>query len=148
MEKFRKKIQRRRIVCLGALLVAALFACYNQFVIRPITVGFSGEVMSCFQIGLITAIGFLAAIQFFRLSQALKDDKKMKQFFNQEHDERMKLIRSKAGMPMMLITSILMIVAAIIAGYFNIVVFYTLLSASMVQLIMGATVKIYCLRKL
>ena len=93
-------------------------------------------------------MGILAVIQFVKLSRALIDEKKLKMLYNSEHDERMLLIRSKAGMPMLLITSTLMIIAAVIAGYFNIIVFYTLAAAAVVQLSAGAAVKVYCMKKI
>jgi hypothetical protein len=39
-----------------------------------------------------------------------------------------------------------MVIAAIIAGYFNIVVFYTLVIAVAAQLSVSAMVKLYCLK--
>jgi hypothetical protein len=74
---------------------------------------------------------------------AIKDERKLKMAYNRENDERMKAIRAKAGMPMLLITSVMMVIAAIIAGYFNIVVFYTLTAAAMMQLLLGVSVKLY-----
>ena len=38
-------------------------------------------------------------------------------------------------MPTLMITSVVMLLSAIIAGYFNIVVFYTLVVAAIVQLL-------------
>ena len=58
----------------------------------------------------------------------------------------MKTIRSKAGMPLIAITSMLMVIAAIVAGYFNIVVFYTLVIAVAAQLSVSAMVKLYCMK--
>jgi len=49
-------------------------------------------------------------------------------------------------MPMLMITSILMLIAAIIAGYFNIIVFYTLVLAATVQLSIGTIVKLVCMK--
>jgi len=81
-----------------------------------------------------------------KLSLAINDETKLKILYNKEHDERLKTIRSKAGMPIIAITSVLMIIAAIIAGYFNIVVFYTLVIAVAAQLSVSAMVKLYCMK--
>ena len=77
---------------------------------------------------------------------AINDETKLKILYNKEHDERMKTIRSKAGMPLIAITSMLMVIAAIVAGYFNIVVFYTLVIAVAAQLSVSAMVKLYCMK--
>ena len=49
--------------------------------------------------------------------------KELKIQYNKENDERMKAIKAKAGMPMLLITSIVMIIVGVIAGYFNFTIF-------------------------
>ena len=106
----------------------------------------SDGIVSGFQFGLIFRIGIRAMIEIIMLSKAMKDDKKIKLLYNKENDERMKFIRSKAGMPMVMITSVMMLTAAIVAGYFNIIVFYTLVIAAMVQLTIGASIKLYLMK--
>lgn len=147
MEEFRKKIKVNRILFMVFILFAVAFSIYNVFFISSTNGGsFDDGTVAGFQLGLILGLGFISALQFVRLSKALKDEKKLKILYNELHDERMILIRSKAGMPMLIITSIIMIVAAVIAGYFNITVFRTLVAAAAVQLVIGAAVKIYCLK--
>lgn len=99
-----------------------------------------------FQFGLILGIGMLSLIQVIKLSKIIKDDKKLKILHNKEHDERLILIRSKSGMPMLLITSVLMIIVAIVYGHFNTTVFITLVLAAMIQLLIGLIVKLYCMK--
>ena len=72
----------------------------------------------------------------------------LREAYLKETDERMILIRSKAGMPALLITSVIMIFAGIIAGYFNIIVFYSLLAAGVCQLLLGVCLKFYYMHKL
>ena len=58
----------------------------------------------------------------------------------------MQYIRAKAGMPMLLVTSCVMVIAGIIAGYFNVTVFMTLTAAAMCQLLVGSLIKMYYMK--
>jgi hypothetical protein len=78
----------------------------------------------------------------------LRDEKKLKLQFNKEKDERLKAIRAKAGMPILLVTSVLMIIAGVIAGYFNATIFVTLIIAAVGQMIISGFVKMIYMRKM
>lgn len=54
----------------------------------------------------------------------------------------MKLVRSKAGLPMLLFTSIGMIIVGIIGGYFNVTVSSVLTIAAMCQLLVAVVAKL------
>lgn len=73
--------------------------------------------------------------------------KNIKLLFNKENDERMKAIKYKAGIPMLLITSVLMIIAAVIIGYFNVTAFYTMIAASLCQLVLSCIVKFVYIKR-
>jgi len=62
--------------------------------------------------------------------------------YNKEQDERMKTIRSKAGMPFVLIMIILMIITGMIFSYFNEVAAITLIGAASVQLVLATIIKL------
>lgn len=147
MEKFRTKLKRRMWISSGMIIVALALGLIRLYTVNlsddsTISAGF----IAGFQFGLIMSLGLLSLIDLIRSRQALKDEFKLKTLYNKEHDERLKSIRSKAGMPMIQATSILMLIAAIIAGYFNITVFYTLVIALSAQLLLSAMVKLFCLR--
>lgn len=144
MEQFRMKIKRRIMLLFVGTLGAVALCIYGFFTMGG-TTKVDGTVTG-FQFGLIFGIGMRALIEIIRMSMVMKDDKKLRMLYNKENDERLKLIRSKSGMPMLMITSILMLVAAIISGYFNTVVFSTLVITATVQLLIGVIVKLYCLK--
>jgi len=147
MENFKMGIKRRILLFSGMILLAAVLGVYGFFASgNSEKASMTDGIISEFQVGLIFGIGVLALVQIIKLNIAMKDDKKLKMLYNKEHDERLKAIRSKAGMPMLMITSVMMLIAAIIAGYFNIVVFYTLVIGAMVQLSIGTIVKLYCMK--
>ncbi|MBC3889042.1 hypothetical protein GH810_12025 [Acetobacterium paludosum] len=150
MEEFRTKVKRRIILASGLTLVAVALGIYAVFSLQnvPDDATMSAGFISGFQFGLIMSIGILSMVTVVKLRRALNDEIKLKVLYNKEHDERLKTIRSKAGQPLLSITSVLMIIAAIIAGYFNIVVFYTLVAAVLAQLAISAGVKLVCMTKM
>lgn len=81
-------------------------------------------------------------------SKALRDEKKLRQLYIQEHDERMIAIRQKAGYPMVVILSVGVAAAAVVAGCFNELVMETLLTVAVVQLLVSMGLKIWYTHKL
>jgi len=144
MEQFKMKV-KRRIMLLSIGILGAVVLCAYGFFAMGSEALVDGTV-TVFQLGLIFGIGIRALIEIIKLRMVIKDDRKLKMLYNKENDERLKLIRSKSGMPMLMITSILMLIAAIISGYFNTVVFSTLVIAAMVQLLLGLIVKVYYMK--
>lgn len=144
MENFKIQIKRRILIFSVTVVGAVLLGIYNFFTMIHLENGsFEEGTIKGFQFGIIFGIGLLSVIKMIKLCSIIKDDKKLRILYNTENDERLKAIRAKAGMPILRITSILMLIVAVIAGYFNIVVFYTLIIAALVQLSIGAIVKLY-----
>ena len=149
MEKFRATVKRRIVISSGMALVTMVLGAYSIYsiIISDVsTATHSDGFVEGFQFGLIVSIFGFSVFDIIKLSLAINDETKLKILYNKEHDERMKTIRSKAGMPLIAITSMLMVIAAIVAGYFNIVVFYTLVIAVAAQLSVSAMVKLYCMK--
>lgn len=87
--------------------------------------------------------------QIIRAAKALRDEKRLRLLFNKEHDERRILIRQKAGMPMLAVTSVLILIAGNLAGYyFSIYAFEALTAAGLAQFLIGAGAKLYFTRTL
>ncbi len=147
MEEFKKRIKQRIILFSGMLLVVVLLGVYGVFVMGNAESGnMTDGIVTGFQFGIIFDVGIFSLFQIIKLNKIIKDDKKLKILHNKENDERLKAIRSKAGMPMLMITSVIMLIAAIVAGYFSKVVFSTLVIASIVQMSIGAIVKLFYLK--
>lgn len=149
MEKFRTTVKRRIAISSGMALVTMVLGAYSIYsiIISDVsTATHSDGFVAGFQFGLIVSIFGFSVFDIIKLSLAINDETKLKVLYNKEHDERLKAIRNKAGAPMIVVTSVLMVLAAIVAGYFNIVVFYTLVIAVAAQLSVSAMVKLYCLK--
>lgn len=140
MESYRKKCTRR--IALFSLVIALFVSIllYNQFFASA---ALKESVVFAFQCGFASA-GILVLVYFIvRYSKAVNDEEKLRLLYHQEHDERMSAIRSKAGVPMVLILSMLLVFAGMIAGYYNETVFYVLILAALGQLFISAAVKFY-----
>lgn len=145
MDRYKKTIKIRiGLLSIPFILVIALCVYYALFA--------SDQVMEnsifCFQVGLITPLGLAATILIIRYRALLKDENKLLLQFNKENDERTKAIKAKAGIPMLPITSTLMIIAGVIAGYFNTLIFATLVVTAIVQMAICLLVKIFYMRKM
>lgn len=148
MEDFRKRLQRRKTGFMCMAFLAVIVGIIDVFYLVPSdhNKDFTNGMTSGVSTGTIVALGMLAVLQVIHISRILKDEKSLTLLYNKENDERLKLIRSKAGMPMLLIMSIAMFVAGIIGSYYSDIIFYTLFAAGMVQLSVGAIVKLTCLK--
>lgn len=144
MEKYKKTLTKRIYALTLVVLIAVALGVFDAFFA---TAEIKSSVIFSFQCGLTSAMGLisLALIAHYRI--ALSNEKSIKMLFNKENDERMKAIKYKAGIPMLLITSVLMIIAAVIIGYFNVTAFYTLIAASLCQLVLSCIVKFVYIKR-
>lgn len=147
MEDFKKRLKRRIILLSGVLLFILGLGAYGVFKIANTKEGTMLEgAVDGFRFGILLGIGVLTLVHIIRYIRATKYDTTLKLLYNQEHDERLKLIRSKAGMPILMITSIMMLIAANIAVYYSVTIFSTLVIAASLQLMIAAIVKIYYMK--
>ena len=135
LEKFRSRIQKRLTVMM--ILVGA-------FVALCLIAGNMGTHPSASMLmGMGTGGGLMALVVVIQQSKTLKDEKKLRQLYIQEYDERMIAIRQKAGDPMVVSLSVGVAAAAVVAGCFNEVVMETLLTVAVVQLLVSLGLKIW-----
>lgn len=145
MEQYKKVVKLRIGLFALLLLVCVGLGVYDVFWATP---AMKVSYIFGYQCGVATGLGVLSFVVILLNSAALRNETKLKIQFNKEHDERMKAIRAKAGMPMLLIASIGMIVAGVVIGYRNPTVFFTLSLAAMCQLTVGAVVKIVYMKRM
>lgn len=145
MEHYRKVVKRRISLLSLLVLVAVGLGVYDVFWATP---AITESFIFGFQLGATTALGLLALFLIMRYQKALRNETLLTIQFNKENDERLKAIRAKAGMPMLLFTSIAMILAGVIIGYFNSTVFYVLILTALFQMIVSATVKRIHMKKM
>ena len=138
MEQYKRTL-KRRIILLDLLALAAVVI----GVVDALWV-FDTEKDStvfCFLCGLAIGIALVSLWRMMGYAAAVRDETKLRMAYNRENDERLKSIRAKAGMPMLLVTSVLMLLAGMIAGFFNLTIFYALTAAAGFQLTLGCIMK-------
>lgn len=143
MRKYKKNLIIRICALSFVVLVAVILGIFDVFFA---TIEIKTSMVFGFQCGLTLGLGVSALPLIIRYKKALESEEKLQLLFNKENDERMKAIKSKAGMPMLLITSFIMIIIAVVIGYFDVVVFYTLIVAALCQLVAACIVKFIYMR--
>ena len=144
MEEF-KTVIKRRIGAFTAVVVFALAAGgYEIFSGRLEGTSDSAYAnVEGFVLGLIFGLGIVALAGIIPMAKAIKNETELKVLYNKEHDERLKLIRFKSGAPVILVTSVLMIIAGIVASFYSFIIFATLTAAAAVQLLIACFLKFY-----
>ncbi len=141
-----KKIIRVRIFLLAALaLTIAGFEIYDAFFMPA---EFKERTATAFLCGFLLSLGIIACTRIIRYIMILRSTQKLKLQYNKEHDERMKTIRAKAGLPILQFTSLLMIVAGMIVWYASAPAAYALIIAAVCQMLFALAVKIIYSKKM
>lgn len=143
MEAYRKTIKKRIYLFTVSVIIALGFGIYDVFFA---TAFMKNSEIFGFQCGLATVLGFFSLFFIVRYRKILNDEHALKLLYNKEHDERTRAIRAKAGMPILMFTSVAMIIAGIISGYFNNTIFHVLILAALCQIIVCCAVKLFYLR--
>lgn len=100
-----------------------------------------------------SALGFITGLTFgieiicifwvFKIRKALKDDKMLRELYIYEHDERKNFIKLKSGSNLIGKIALGIFVASILASYFNMVVFYTLVITGIFLILVSLSLKLY-----
>lgn len=93
----------------------------------------ANDFVAGFQVGLLCVLllAFISKIVIYR--KALKDEKLLKQIYYKENDERVAFINQQVGKSSLTVTTVILLIAAIVAGYFDITVFITILAVTLAQ---------------
>ena len=140
MELFKKKIKARIILLCTVLLLFVAILLYNQF---GASSALRDSLAFSFQCGFSAAGSLALVFWLMKYRGALKDEAKLRLLYNEENDERMSAIRAKAGIPMVLILSMMLVLAGMVIGYFNETVFVVLICVALFQLLVSLGVKMY-----
>ena len=140
MEQYRKNL-RIRIALFGVIILIFVgILLYNQFGASTII---KESLPFSFQCGFSAAGVLVLVFWMMKYRAAFKDEAKLRLLYNEENDERMKLIRAKAGVPMVLILSLALVLAGMIIGYWNETVIVVLIGVALFQLLVSLGVKLY-----
>jgi hypothetical protein len=105
------------------------------------------EFVSGYQLGIFISVEVLLAVYVVKYVLAIKSDEALKKMYIQETDERKRMIRQMAGSNATLICYISLIIATVVAGYFNEAVFFTLLGVIVFTALVMGSLKLYFWKK-
>ena len=154
MENYREKtkVNCRITAVLSVILIAfSIFAlCAEAGLVELTPVAGDSHWQSRwrgFLSGASVGVAAYMVINLVKALRALKDEKKLKALYVKEHDERTQAIYTAARAAAMQLSSGVGLVAAIIAGYFNITVSLTLLVFTCFLAYSGVAFKFYYSKK-
>lgn len=144
MDVYKKTVRRR--LALGIVLAAAALALaayiFSFFGSGAEDTGSMGEgFLAGFPCGICIGLFAVCVFTVARCISMLRDEKKLRLGYNRENDERMKLIRTKAGYPFSVVTALAMIIAGLLLARINLTVSLTAIACACLQLAISVVFK-------
>lgn len=146
MEKFKAKVRNRviRLIVVGTSLVAIyLILFFNQDKLPQIP-----RFIISFHGGVLFGVISLLICHISKNIRAMKDEKSLKELYIKENDERRMMIMQKTGSVGINICILGFGIATIIAGFFNEIIFFTLLGATLFTALVKGFFKVYYFNKI
>ena len=154
MKEYREKLKANLGVMIAAaviLLVFSLWAMGAEFLDLPFPKPAGDEHWISMWRGFISGATFgvaaLLIIGIIQARQALRSEEKFKKLYIKENDEREQMVCRTAASTALRSFLLLSLVAVIIAGYFSITVFLTLIAVTLVQSLLALGFKLYYRKK-
>lgn len=141
LEKYRREIKNRVSVYQALTAVALVFVIIGNVLLKDR--GQMVESVRGFATGLFIGIELVCVFQLGKLWKMLKDEEVLKEVYIREHDEREALIQMKSGLHVIPVLSFIILICAILVGFFNDTVFYTLVVVGIGQILIAFALKIY-----
>ena len=116
MEEFRKKLKKRLKIFWALIIVFTIS--YVLLLIFGSDKGYNG--------GFFTGIITVSIMNLVRTKKSLKDEKKFKEQYIRENDERLGTIEKEVAKTTFNVTLVVLSLAVIVSNYFNIIVSCTL----------------------
>ena len=146
MEKFRLEIKNRsKKITLAASLIFLIYVYLSRKIGVPDAIN---DLAAGYNLGLLIALQVGAIYFITKYNKALKNKAQLKKLYIEKHDERKELIQYKSSALGISIFIFILLLATIISGFYNLVVFYTLLGVCLMILAILVLTKLYFLKKL
>lgn len=145
MEQYRKVIKNRiKVGFLEAVVTLGLFILgIVIIVIQSEDGGMYEGFLSGVQVGLAASMFGFSIFGIIKHTRALHDEKKLRNMYICENDERQKFIMQKSGGTILLACAYIIIVVAIPLGYFSEVVFFSLFGCGFFLLLAKLVLQVY-----
>ncbi len=148
MEQYKDSLKARiAVLIVGAAAMVTLLLLGEFSVFRAIGLSDFSEFLRGFQTGILLSVSIVFLYFVGRFRWLLKNEEKLKAAYYAENDERQKLITMKVGGNAMYVCTVLILLAGIVAGYFNETVFFSLAGCSLFLLLIRVALKIYYHKK-
>lgn len=147
MQTFRNTIQRRKIVSAVGLVLAIVVLVFALVYQAPKLSDRITSFMIGFQTGIMCVVIFSLGATLVQSIRAQKDETRMREWYIEENDERNQMIDQKAGSVGMNIVSYSITLATALAGSFNETVFFSLLGATILVVLVRSSLIFYYKRK-
>jgi len=145
MEQYRKILNRKlTLMTVFTALVATFIVLTGVFV--NITVGINehiSDMIHGFQVGVFIGLQLTMLVYIANYRKALKNEDELKKLYIKEHDERTKLINDKISGVGFNFCLVAITTATIMAGFFNEIIFFTLLGVLSFMSLAKGSLKIY-----
>lgn len=146
MEQYKKTVKRRLVLCVLLAVITLALLVYLILAIGSVHDDSSKTMaegfLAGFPCGICLGIFILSTAVIFRSWFMLRDEKKLRLGYNSDNDERMKLIRAKAGYPFSVVTAVIMIIAGLLLVRVNMTVSLTAIACACGQLIVSLAFKL------
>lgn len=145
MDKMKQEVEKKlrywRKICIMFTCLAALNILN---ILRPLHASDEfTDFFNGFQVGVAITVFLCSAIMVMKYRKLLKDEEAVREYYIKEHDERNAAIWAKSGGTVLYTCGVLIIGAAIVAGYFNQIVFITLLLCGLFLLVVKKALIVY-----
>ena len=146
MEKFRLEIKNRsKKITLAASLIFLIYVYLSRKIGVPDAIN---DLAAGYNLGLLIALQVGAIYFITKYNKALKNKAQLKKLYIEKHDERKELIQYKSSALGISIFIFILLLATIISGFYNLVVFYTLLGVCLIIFAILVLTKLYFLKNL
>jgi len=155
MEQYKEKLKVQNTITACCCVILFLFVIVVVLAEAGIVPGFTPLAGDShwhskwrgFITGASCGILALMIVGLVRSIRAMKDEKKLKKMYVQDHDERTIQIWTAARAASMQVFVMLGLVAGIIAGYFSVTVSITIIACVFIHALMGGAFKLYYSKK-
>ena len=141
LENYHEVLKKRERLYKSYISFALIFLVIGNFLLKDQT-RLNDSALG-FINGLTLGIEIICVFCVFKIRKALKDDKMLRELYIDEHDERKNFIKLKSGSNLIGKIALGIFVASILASYFNIVVFYTLVITGIFLVLVSLLLKLY-----
>ncbi|MFV0550603.1 MAG: hypothetical protein ACK5L6_01605 [Anaerorhabdus sp.] len=147
MEKFKNKLIRRKNMMVGFGFIALSFILIMKFYVEDLPNLSEWLVYELeFLTGLFLGLEILFAIYAIKMRKALNTEELLQQLYIEENDERKRYIRAKAGQPLIMILSGVLLVVAVILGIYNFNMSLAIIGVVLFQMTVSVIYKLYLLK--